>query len=103
MGVDRQIFSRSPYGCCKRQNHGPWIVQMRLLLATLLSLATFAFVVMNHGSEHGVTTALLADGYTTHIGSRVPPAEAECMQVDEISSLEGKRLGVYACPAKLAG
>ena len=42
-------------------------------------MATFAFVVMNHGLEDGVRTALLADGYTTHIGSRVPPAEAECI------------------------
>ncbi len=86
-----------------RQNRGLWIFQMQLLLATLLSLATFAFVIVNHGAGDGVGTAWTADGYTTHIGSRVPPVEANCMHIDEITTDEGKQLSVYACPTKHLG
>ena len=84
-----------------RKNRGLWIFQMQLLLATLLSLATF--MIVNHGAGDGAGTAWKADSYTTHIGSRVPPVEANCMPIDEITTDEGKQLSVYACPTKVLG
>ena len=63
---------------------------MRLLLAALLSLTAFVIVMATEvkGSVH----------YTTHIGSRVPPAEAGCFKTGDVRNDEGKLLNVFKCP-----
>lgn len=76
---------------------------MRPLLPALLFLTAFAFVVINHLLGAGLTSAALLDQTTTHIGSRVPPVEAGCQQVDVVETDAGKLLNVYACPSNLPG
>jgi len=76
---------------------------MRLLLPALLFLTAFAFVVINHLMGAGLASAALPDQYTTHIGSRVPPVEAGCLQIDVVETDSGKLLKVYACPSNLPG
>ena len=62
---------------------------MRFVLAALLSLAALSFALVT--SEK--------DNYTIHIGARTPPAEAGCRQIGAANTDEGKRLGIYSCPA----
>ena len=76
---------------------------MRLLLPALLSLTAFAYVVINHLMGAGLASAALPVQYTTHIGSRVPPVEAGCLQVDVVETDASKPLNVYACPSNLPG
>ena len=76
---------------------------MRFLLPALLFLTAFAFVVINHLTGAGVVSAVLPVQYTTHIGARVPPVEAGCLQVDVVETEAGKPLKVYACPSNLPG
>ena len=74
---------------------------MRLLLSALFFLTAFAFVVINHLIGAGLAPASPPVQYTTHIGSRVPPVEAGCLQVDVVETDAGKPLLVYACPSNL--
>lgn len=60
---------------------------MRRLIAALLSLAAFVFV---------LASGVKAD-YTIHVGSRTPPTEAHCHRVGTRSTDEGRVLNVYAC------
>ena len=76
---------------------------MRLFLPALLFLTAFAFVVISHLIGAGLASAALSDQYTTHIGSRVPPVEAGCLQVDVVETDAGKPLKVYACSSNLPG
>ena len=63
---------------------------MRVLLTALLSLAAFALVFATgvKGSER----------FTTHVGSRIPPAELGCFQSGDVQTDEGRRLKVFKCP-----
>jgi len=63
---------------------------MRVLLAAVLSLTAFV-IVMTAGVEKSVR-------YTTHIGSRVPPAEVGCFKAGDVRNDEGKLLNVFKCP-----
>ena len=74
---------------------------MRLIFPTLLLLTAFTFVVINHLMGAGLAPASPPVQYTTHIGSRVPPVEAGCLQVDVVETDAGKPLLVYACPSNL--
>ena len=76
---------------------------MRLLLPALLFLTAFAFAVINHLMGAGFASAALLDQTTTHIGSRVPPVEAGCQQIEVVETDAGKLLNVYACPSNLPG
>ena len=76
---------------------------MRFLLPALLFLTAFAFVVINHLMGAGLASAALPGQYTMHIGSRVPPFEAGCLEVDVVETDAGKLLNVYACPLNLPG
>ena len=60
---------------------------MRRLIAALLSLTVFVFV---------LASGVKAD-YTIHVGSRTPPAEAHCHRVGTRSTDEGRVLSIYAC------
>ncbi len=60
---------------------------MRRLIAALLSLTVFVFV---------LASGVKAD-YTIHVGSRTPPAEAHCHRVGTMNTDEGRFLSVYAC------
>lgn len=63
---------------------------MSVLLAALFSLAAFAFVL--------TTSVMSSASYTTHIGSRTPPAEADCIQTGEFRKEQDKLLKIYKCP-----
>ena len=63
---------------------------MSILLAALFSLAAFAFVL--------TTSVMSSASYTTHIGSRTPPAEADCIQTGELRTERDKLLKIYKCP-----
>ena len=63
---------------------------MSVILAALFSLAAFAFVL--------ITSVTSSASYTTHIGSRTPPAEADCIQTGEIRTEQDKLLKIYKCP-----
>ena len=63
---------------------------MRVLLTSLLSLAAFVLVL--------ATGVKSSERFTTHIGSRMPPAELSCVQSAEIQTEEGRRLMVFKCP-----
>ena len=63
---------------------------MSVLLAALFSLAAFAFVL--------TTSVTSTTSYTTHIGSRTPPAEADCIQTGEFRTEQDKLLTTYKCP-----
>ena len=63
---------------------------MRVLLTVLLPFATFVVVL--------VTGVKGSESYTTHIGSRTPPADAECFQSGEVETDAGKVLKVFRCP-----
>ena len=63
---------------------------MRTLLLALLSFAAFV-IVMATGTRG-------SESYTTHIGSRVPPAEAGCFHAGDVMTDEGKQLKVFHCP-----
>ena len=76
---------------------------MKRLLVVLLSLAAFVWVVVAAAVRSGAGSAARPDGFTTHIGARVPPIEAGCLQIDDVFTDEGKRLSVYACPPKRPG
>ena len=62
---------------------------MRVVIAALLSLVAFSFVLVT-GTK---------DNHTIHIGARTPPVEAGCRQVGEDRTDAGKVLGIYSCPA----
>ena len=63
---------------------------MSVLLAALFSLAAFAIV---------LTTSITSSAiYTTHIGSRTPPAEADCIKTGEFRTEQDKLLKIYKCP-----
>lgn len=64
---------------------------MRILLAALLSLTVFMMAVATGGKG--------SESFTTHIGSRVPPAEAGCFKTGDLHNDEGKLLNVFKCPA----
>ena len=63
---------------------------MSVLLAALFSLAAFAFVL--------TTSVTSSTSYTTHIGSRTPPAEADCIKTSEFRTEQDKLLKIYKCP-----
>ena len=63
---------------------------MSVLLAALFSLAAFAFVLS--------TSVTSSASYTTHIGSRTPPAEADCIKTVEFRTEQDKLLKIYKCP-----
>ena len=63
---------------------------MSVLLAALFSLAAFAFVL--------TTSVTSSASYTTHIGSRTPPAEADCIKTGEFRTEQDKLLKIYKCP-----
>ena len=63
---------------------------MSILLAALFSLAAFAFVL--------TTSVMSSASYTTHIGSRTPPAEADCIKTGEFRTEQDKLLKIYRCP-----
>jgi hypothetical protein len=63
---------------------------MSVLLAALFSLAAFAFVL--------TTSVMSSVSYTTHIGSRTPPAKADCIQTGEFRTERDKLLKIYKCP-----
>ena len=63
---------------------------MSVLLAALFSLAAFTFVL--------TTSVTSSASYTTHIGSRTPPAEADCIQTGEFRTEQDKLLKIYKCP-----
>ena len=63
---------------------------MRVLLTALLSLAALALVLAN-----GVKSSAR---FTTHIGSRLPPAELGCVQSGHVQTEAGRRLKVFKCP-----
>ena len=63
---------------------------MSVLLAALFSLAAFAFVL--------TTSVMNSASYTTHIGSRTPPAEAYCIQTGAFRTEQDKLLKIYKCP-----
>ena len=63
---------------------------MLALLAAFVSIAAFAFVL--------TTNVKSSATYTTHIGSRTPPAEADCIQTGEFRTEQDKLLKVYKCP-----
>ena len=63
---------------------------MPSLLAAFVSLAAFAFVLTTN--VKGSVT------YTTHIGSRTPPAEEGCIQTSEFRTEQEKLLKIYKCP-----
>ena len=74
----------------RTQNGRPGSSHMRVLLAAVLSLTAFV-IVMAAGVKESVR-------YTTHIGSRVPPAEAGCLKTGDVRNDEGKLLNVFKCP-----
>lgn len=66
---------------------------MRILLAALLSLTALVVVVATGSGAKG------SESFTTHIGSRVPPAEAGCFKTGQYRTDEDKLLNVFQCPA----
>ena len=64
---------------------------MSILLAGLFSLAAFAFVL--------TTSVTSSASYTMHIGSRTPPAEADCIQTGGFRTDQEKLLKIYKCPS----
>ena len=66
---------------------------MRVLMAVLLSLAALVVVVATESGAKG------SESFTTHIGSRVPPADAGCFKTKQYRTDEGKLLNVYQCPS----
>ena len=89
----------------ERSAHVGWFHQNRLsrtgivrpFLVALLSLAAFAlaFTVDAKGSSEW------PQGYTIHIGLRIPPSDAGCLVVGGMNNDVGKHLNVYACPPTL--
>ena len=65
-------------------------LRMRVLLTALLSLAACALVL--------ATGVKSTERFTTHIGSRLPPAELGCVQSGDVQTDEGRRLKVFKCP-----
>ena len=63
---------------------------MRVLLMALLSLAACALVL--------ATGMKSTERFTTHIGSRLPPAELGCVRTGRVQTDEGRRLSVFKCP-----
>ena len=63
---------------------------MLALLAAFVSIAAFAFIL--------TTNVKSSATYTTHIGSRTPPAEEGCMQTSEFRTEQEKLLKIYKCP-----
>ena len=63
---------------------------MRVLLTAVLSIAACSLVLATgiKGTMH----------FTTHIGSRLPPAELGCVQSGHVQTDEGRRLKVFKCP-----
>ena len=72
------------------QNPGAKTQLMRVLLTVLLSFTALVAVL--------VTGLKGSESYTTHIGSRTPPADAECFQSGELETDAGKVLKVFRCP-----
>lgn len=66
---------------------------MRMLMAVLLSLAALVGVVATESGAKG------SESFTTHIGSRVPPADAGCFKTGQYRTDEGKLLNVFQCPS----
>jgi len=56
----------------------------------LLSLAAFALVL--------ATGVKSTERFTTHIGTRLPPAELGWVQSGHVQTDEGRRLKVFKCP-----
>ena len=65
-------------------------LRMRVLLTALLSLAACVLVLAN-----GMKST---ERFTTHIGSRLPPAELGCVQSGHVQTDEGRQLRVFKCP-----
>ena len=63
---------------------------MRVLFMALFSLAAFAMVLATGGKS--------SEGFTTHIGLRLPPAELGCVQSGHVQTDEGRQLRVFKCP-----
>ena len=63
---------------------------MRLLLVTVMSISALAVVL--------IAGANGSQGYTTHVGLRVPPSEARCVKIGELSSDDGRLLSIFQCP-----
>ena len=65
-------------------------LRMPVLLTAFLSLAACALVL--------ATGVKSTERFTTHIGSRLPPAELGCVQSGHVQPDEGRRLSVFKCP-----
>ena len=65
-------------------------LRMRVLLTALLSLAACVLVL--------ATGMKSTERFTTHIGSRLPPAELGCVQSGHVQTDEGRQLRVFKCP-----
>ena len=65
-------------------------MRMRVLFMAFLSLAACALVL--------ATGVKSTERFTTHIGSRLPPAELGCVQLGHVQTDEGLRLRVFKCP-----
>ena len=76
-------FTRADWNllCCLR---------MRALLMAVFSLVACALVL--------ATGAKSIERFTTHIGSRLPPAELGCVKSGYVQTDEGRRLKVFKCP-----
>ena len=77
-------------GACRADLNHFCCLRMRVLFRALLSLAAFALVL-----APGVKST---ERFTTHIGSRLPPAELGCVQSGYVQTDEGRRLKVFKCP-----
>jgi len=63
---------------------------MRVLLTAVLSVAACSLVL--------ATGIMSTERFSTHIGSRLPPAELGCVQSGHVQTDEGGRLKVFKCP-----
>ena len=63
---------------------------MRVLLTALFSLAAFALILATGVKD--------SERFTTHIGSRVPPAELDCFKAGDVQTNEGRQLKIFKCP-----
>ena len=61
-----------------------------VLLTALLSLAACVLMLASGAKS--------SERFTTHIGSRLPPAELGCAQSGHVRTDEGRRLKVFKCP-----
>ncbi len=59
-------------------------------IAALISLSALVIAL--------ITGMNRQESYTTHIGSRIPPVDADCIKDGEFRTDEGKLLRIFRCP-----